>query len=316
MERIAARHEAQLEVNKLLAEVEAQRVKNRLVFIFSVFLITTLVVVASFFFAFRFGDDVSFFDIKFENLSRVLSLTLGVVAGLVAGLFPLLRNYFRVSVSSDKELAAQKRDRQDDKAARASLRFLGLELSYTIPNKIGSTEEFELDEVYQTDEVDWKTPLLNAKNKILDENKRLGYRSSGNLSAGMAISAGGVIFLCVVIFFPQLMPAIDPDGGFFTEYAPRFTLFLFVQVLAAFFLRLYVSTEKIIERNQQEVSNIYLRLSAGLAAGDDEIARQKIVSSLIIEDRFKPASKGKSEGLAPEYFAIFQQMLQLVEKSK
>ena len=157
---------------------------------------------------------------------------------------------------------------------------------------------------------------MNAKNKILEENKRLSYRSSGNLSAGMAISAIGVVFLAIVIFFPQLLPSISDTTNVYAAYAPRLTLFVFIQLLAGFFLKLYVSTEKIIERNQQELSNIYLRLSAGLAAGDDAEARQKIVGSLILEDRYKPLGKGKGASMPPEYFSIFQQMLKLVEKSK
>lgn len=132
---------------------------------------------------------------------------------------------------------------------------------------------------------DWREAILLARSRLLAEAERLKARSRGNLGLGILISLLAVGILTYLIFvIKEDTPPAD-WFHFLTLYAPRFTLVLIIQFLATFFLRMYVANEKDIRRNKNEITNLELRLTAGMLVGNSVSERAKLAQILISEER-------------------------------
>ncbi|MEP3892177.1 MAG: hypothetical protein ABJN69_17090 [Hellea sp.] len=124
---------------------------------------------------------------------------------------------------------------------------------------------------------DPRKTLVLSWERLNVEEKRLASRSILTLSAGLVFTAVAVGFL---IYFTLQLDKIDtqsnPDG-YFLFLAPRLSGVLIIQVLAGFFLKMYVASENAISTNKAEITNIEMRLAAlGLvtsAANKFELAK-------------------------------------------
>lgn len=132
---------------------------------------------------------------------------------------------------------------------------------------------------------DWREVLLLARERLLDESSRLTARSNGNLWVGLSISIIAVVILVYLIFGLRDDPKPESWFDFLSSYGPRFTLVVIVQILASFFLRMYVSIEKDILRNKNEITNLELRLAAGMIVGNSPSSKSNLAQAMVTEER-------------------------------
>jgi len=231
--------------------------------------------------------DVFVEDGSFSFLRALLGLTL--LFSLILYLYVASRR-FQISVLSNEEIS-EKISPTDQEKISISGSILGQSFSFSrpAPKQVDAKDDYEITEFW-----DWEDALQSSKERLLSENKRLAARSSANLRNGIIISLVGITFIALTVFAPQLLPDFryDPtDGKELTVLLQRLSLFLVIQVLAGFFLRLYVVTERGIERNIREITNLDFRIASGFMAGEDS----DIISSLALkfaeEDRIRDDKK-------------------------
>ena len=144
---------------------------------------------------------------------------------------------------------------------------------------------------------DWREPLLLARKRLVAETDRLSSRSSSNLAFGITIAVIGIAALVLIVFVFPPEVQVDSTATFLAQYGPRISIILIVEILAAFFLRMYSRNEKDIYRNKNEITNIELRLTAGLMRQHHRTALADISLSLAAEER--NFLLHKSESAAP-----------------
>ena len=132
-------------------------------------------------------------------------------------------------------------------------------------------------------ELTWSKVLLTGRERLIEETQRLGARSRLNLSWGVVISSLAVAYLTYFVFFSETIDSSKPYA-FASYYGPRLSLILIVQILASFFLKMYVSNEKSIQKNKNEITNLELRLAAGLLV-NSSTQKSKLAEKLITEER-------------------------------
>ncbi|MET3613807.1 hypothetical protein ABID16_002136 [Rhizobium aquaticum] len=145
----------------------------------------------------------------------------------------------------------------------------------------------------------WKEVLIQSRSRLIEEEDRLSSRSSTNLIYGIIFSAFSliIIFVILVIFPASKIP--ENWYEFAAYYGSRFTFIIISQILASFFLKMYVSNEKDILKNKNEITNIELRLTAGLMASDKDSQLNAVSAALSKEER--NFIIGKGEKIAPDF---------------
>ncbi len=127
---------------------------------------------------------------------------------------------------------------------------------------------------------DWRSVLLSARKRLLDEEDRLLANNKRNLGFALVIMAAGIFFLMYVANFIEFAPEGIADEvwenndeqaleslnawDFLVYYGPIFSILVLVQIPTFFFLRLYSSNERRLERNKSDLTNTELRLTSGL----------------------------------------------------
>jgi len=144
----------------------------------------------------------------------------------------------------------------------------------------------------------WAQIILTGRQRLLGESERLSARSRLNLTWGVLISSLAVFYLSYFVFFARITIVGDGPYSFASYYGPRLGLILIVQILASFFLRMYVGNEKSIQKNKNEVTNLELRLAA-ISLVDDQKERAKLAQKLISEERNFVVDK-KQKSVLPE----------------
>ncbi len=111
---------------------------------------------------------------------------------------------------------------------------------------------------------DWRSVLLSARKRLLDEEDRMLTRNSTNLGIAILMIAVGIVFLMYATSFIARPPSNANIWVFLATYGPTLSIVVLIEIPTFFFLRLYSSNERKIERNKSDLTNIELRLTAGL----------------------------------------------------
>ncbi len=148
---------------------------------------------------------------------------------------------------------------------------------------------------------DWKKTFVASRKRLLDEEDRLQVRNSKNLQTGIVLAFLGAAFPLMYLCY-MLYATIFTIGGEgnnfvlpFSTYLPIISIVLIFEVIAFFFLNLYASNERRLERNKSDLTNVELRLAAGLMLYDD---RDKKNFAILADNISKEDSKfilGKNE---------------------
>ena len=202
-----------------------------------------------------------------------------VIIGIISGIFSgsdddsVLESFFDIRSFSEKtkqEITSQysveekelrlKIGAEKDQAAKKKLRQQALDLRQKY--------ELLLIENLQTKDgaivKDWRESLLAARKRLLKEEQRLVARNRANLRNGVFMAFIGVALPAYYIIFTNRAGESDSGWLFISNYLPNLSVVLGLEIIAIFFLSLYASNERRLERNKSDLTNIELRLTAGL----------------------------------------------------
>ena len=140
-------------------------------------------------------------------------------------------------------------------------------------------------------DLDWMGVFAAARLRLEDETERLKARSRANLRWGIITALLGGIAIMIIIFWP--IEKTTDNWELLAEYGPRLALILVIELTSTFFFRMYGSNESDIKQNKNEITNLELRLAAGLLVGDDQKAKSDIAKSLVKEERNFILKKGE-----------------------
>lgn len=131
---------------------------------------------------------------------------------------------------------------------------------------------------------DWRDPLLLSRNRLLVESERLQNRSLNNLVFGVMFSTLTILALGLIFFgyFPE--NPYQTFSKFLASFLPKLTFILILQFTAAFFLKLHVSNENDIKQNKNEITNLELKLSAGMLS-ENKNSKSDIAERMACEER-------------------------------
>ncbi len=148
------------------------------------------------------------------------------------------------------------------------------------------------DEVLVTD---WREVMLITRVRLVSEEQRLLFSNKLNLEFAIFMAFVGVALPMYYIFFVSELRANEGLEAFFTTYGPILSVVIVFEIVALFFLRLYGQTERKIERNKSDLTNIELRLTAGLMLYEE---KNKEKFAILADNISKEDSKfvlGKNE---------------------
>lgn len=238
--------------------------------------------------------------LNFETGFAGLALMIGMAFSLISLrelpklLEPIIRSALSVSESGDRLI--KKRIDELDKISKSKNGLSSLEITFEeLDGLLSSANKDPFKDSNGEPISDWKQSLIESRARLVEETDRLSSRSVLNLTIGILIALVGVVILVVALFV--FVPKEVPSGiyEFSSIYLSRFLLVISVQVLAAFFLRMYVSMERDIKANKNEITNIELRYTAGLLANDKKTSLKEIALILANEERNTTTPNIKSE---------------------
>ena len=111
---------------------------------------------------------------------------------------------------------------------------------------------------------DWRESLLVARKRLFDEGQNLLEGNFRTRRMGVLMAFAGILVPVFYIFVGEEVKTNISFGEFVASYWPFFTIVFITEIVAIFYLRLYTQTLGRIERNKNEITNIELRLTAGL----------------------------------------------------
>ena len=117
---------------------------------------------------------------------------------------------------------------------------------------------------------DWREALLVARKRLQDEEQRLLARNVANLRNGIIMAFLGILLPALYLYYALFGNVVQGSNSIvgLTAYLPVFSVVLISEIVAIFFLNLYASNERRLERNKSDLTNIELRLTAGLMLYD------------------------------------------------
>ena len=151
---------------------------------------------------------------------------------------------------------------------------------------------------------DWRESLVVSHKRLLDEEKRLLARNRANLRFGIIAAILGFYFLTMlmliyVFIFSNLKVALPNNfWEFLMFYVPLVSGIIIIEIPAIFFLNLYASNERRLERNKSDLTNIELRLTAGLMLRDEKHEDKFADLAKIIAQEDSKFVLGKNESSA------------------
>lgn len=133
--------------------------------------------------------------------------------------------------------------------------------------------------------------LLISWERLNIEERRLAARSLLTLASGVLLTA---VAICLLIYFTisfdSKIDALEVTGSHLTFLLPRITGVLIIQVLAAFFLRMYLASENAISINKAELTNVEMRIaSLGLATSANN--KFELAKLFAVEERLSHLNK-------------------------
>ena len=221
-------------------------------------------------------------EIQQENLADGVSFV-GVLL-FINSILLILVNFISISIRSKKEQEEEERREQ----VREQVREIDLKLntlSFRSRYTVGRDEEIEVGEEFETltlerDRItgkglhrlellvsaNWSQTLVESHKRLLDEEERLNARNVANLGYGVLAAVLGVFVLITAAIIPYIWESFQTPAfnGIPVYYFPVTPVVIISEIVAIFFLRLHSQTEHRLERNKNEITNIELRLAAGL----------------------------------------------------
>lgn len=201
------------------------------------------------------------------SLAAVLS-TIGALGAMIASV--------RASASSEQELQKALLERSEgSEHDNESFDFFSIR---------GVSDDY-FETVMASLQDDWRRVFILGRKRLIDEKERLSARSTLNLAAGVSISTVGVMTLVYIIVNYEVPLKTEFATSILVFYGPRISLVILIQLLAAFFLRMYVGNERDIRKNNNEITNLELRLAAGMLAQNSPKTKDELALKLICEER-------------------------------
>lgn len=139
------------------------------------------------------------------------------------------------------------------------------------------------------------TAMVEPRERLLKEVNRLGRSNAINLFFGVLSTITGLIILYSTVFGEKKVEATTLEG-FLIGYLPRFTLIVFVELFAYFFLGLYKKGLADIKYFQNEITNIEskaIALDAALSSKEKEIIAS-VVEKISNTERNHVLEKGQT----------------------
>lgn len=137
--------------------------------------------------------------------------------------------------------------------------------------------------------------LLKIYNeRFHSEINNLNSKSNYNLTIGLIATTIGALFLLFTIILP---PATNQDHWIYiTQLVTRFSIIIFFEFFAFFFLRLYKNIQEDIKYYQNEISNIELKTFAVMItlANNDISLLKPIIEQLATTERNFVLKKGET----------------------
>ncbi len=216
---------------------------------------------------------VSFLEAQNTSPLDAISNILGITAiffGALVLFVSILRTVRSTSEKAEQEIASrfsieEKDLRRQIEAERDAAKKETLEWEISaLRQKYESLLSENLQRSDGTFVKDWREVLLVARKRLSLEQQRLRRRNAVNLTFGVVGLLAG---LSVLIYFRTFTLGLEKDYSFvdfLIAYWSRVGTVITLGVFSGFFLRLYSLTERVIERNKSDLTNIELRLTAGL----------------------------------------------------
>ncbi len=146
---------------------------------------------------------------------------------------------------------------------------------------------------------DWREVLLVSRKRLVDEEERLLLNNRVNIEVAIFTALAGISLPLYYIFSGESAGVENTFETFFASYWPIFSIVVIFEIIAMFFLRVYNQTAGRIERNKNEITNIELRLTAGLMLSEktnkDKFA--KLADTLSKEERNFILRKNESSAI-------------------
>ena len=211
--------------------------------------------------------------IRLDTISNILGIT-AAISGALLLFISILRTVRSASEKKEQEIASRfnveekelrrqiEKERDEEKKQALEIQALVLHQEY---ESLLSENLQKKDGKFVTD---WREVLLVARKRLSVEQQRLRTRNAVNLTFGVVGLLAG---LSVLIYFRSFTVGLGKDYSFvdfLIAYWSRVSIVITIGVFAGFFLRLYALTERVIERNKNEMTNIELRLTSGLMLYD------------------------------------------------
>ena len=148
----------------------------------------------------------------------------------------------------------------------------------------------------------WGRILIESLTRLLKEEKRLEARNVANLRYGVWAAGLGMFILVVITILHFIMNyyEIFAFNSIPVYYFSTVPIAIISELVAIFFLRLFAQTEKSIERNKNEMTNIELRLTASFLLCDEENANKfdSLADDLAKEERNFVLGKNETSATA------------------
>lgn len=165
------------------------------------------------------------------------------------------------------------------------------ELETIVKNEISSSFIRSIDQKYGNAIINENlsrhviSQLEITKSRLLNNQVDLSKKASSFLAWGMSLSVVGLAVLAIFIFIDR----VPGDGGEVSvifHYINKFGLFLFIEIVSFFFLKMYKDTLNEIKGSTKEITNVELRLmatSVAIKVGGNQLIRDAISNVLRVE---------------------------------
>ncbi len=162
---------------------------------------------------------------------------------------------------------------------------------------------------------DWREVLLASRKRLLNEEQRLLARNRMNMSIGISMSFAAVFFLIIYMIFRGQVGEINGFWEFVAINSPAFSVVFIIESFSLWFLRRYIVGERELDRNKNEITNIELRITAGLmmASASDNPDLTSLAGTLSKEQRNFVLDKDESSAVLDPHKFI-ETLLKLASK--
>jgi hypothetical protein len=136
--------------------------------------------------------------------------------------------------------------------------------------------------------------FIGTKQRLTGEINVLSRRAKMNLIIGSATALSGVSVFILFVF--ERVPPDAVDSYFITNFAPRISLVVVIEIFAYFFLNLYKNNLSEIKYFHNELTNVesrYLALEEAIAVADIDTIKN-IVMDISKTERNFLLKKGQS----------------------